>query len=187
MDEDLLRTQTCHTLSPPGRIRKAEQLCHSQQLTGFPSGSDVRNSSAEAGDVVPALGWKDPLEREMATHSSILAWRIPWAEGPSRPWGHKRVGLDLGTKQQQVTEDGGRILPPALPPSPSLSVSSVPQSCPTLCSPMDRSTPGLPVHHQLLNFTHTHVHRVGDAIQPSHPLSSPSPPAFNLSQHQGLF
>ena len=111
MDEDLLRTQTCHTLSPPGRIRKAEQLCHSQQLTGFPSGSEVRNSSAEAGDVVPALGWKDPLEREMATHSSILAWRIPWAEGPSRPWGHKRVGLDLGTKQQQVTEDGDKDAP----------------------------------------------------------------------------
>ena len=55
------------------------------------------------------------------------------------------------------------------------------------CDPMDRSTPGLPVHHQLPEFTQTHIHRVGDAIQPSHPLSSPSPPAFNLSQHQGLF
>ena len=64
---------------------------------------------------------------------------------------------------------------------------SVAQSCPTLCDPMDGSTPGLPVHHQLPEFTQTHVHRVGDAIQPSHPLSSPSPPAFNLSQHQGLF
>ena len=67
------------------------------------------------------------------------------------------------------------------------SVSSVAQSCPTLCDPMDCSTLGLPVHHQLPEFTQTHVHRVGDAIQPSHPLSSPSPPAFNLSQHQGLF
>ena len=56
-----------------------------------------------------------------------------------------------------------------------------------LCNPMDRSTPGLPVHHQLPEPTQTHVHRVGDAIQPSHPLSSPSPPAFNLSQYQGLF
>ena len=65
--------------------------------------------------------------------------------------------------------------------------SSVAQSCLTLCDPMNRSTPGLPVHHQLLEFTQTHVHRVGDAIQPSHPLSSPSPPAPNLSQHQGLF
>ena len=65
--------------------------------------------------------------------------------------------------------------------------SSVTQSCPTLCNPMKCSTPGLPVHHQLPEFTQTHVHWVSDDIQPSHPLLSPSPPAFNLSQHQGLF
>ena len=65
--------------------------------------------------------------------------------------------------------------------------SSVAQSCPTLCDPMNRSTPGLPVHHQLPEFTQTHVHQVGDAIQPSQPLSSPSPPALNPSQHQSLF
>ena len=65
--------------------------------------------------------------------------------------------------------------------------SSVAQSCPTLCDPMDRSTPGLPVHHQLQDFTQTHIHRVSDAIQPSHPLSSPSPPAPNPAQHQSLF
>ena len=65
--------------------------------------------------------------------------------------------------------------------------SSVTQSCPTLCNPMNRSTPGLPVHHRLPESTQTHVHRVSDAIQPSHPLSSPSPPALSLSQHQGLF
>ena len=64
--------------------------------------------------------------------------------------------------------------------------SSVAQSCLTLCNPMDCSTPGLPVPHQLPEFTQTHVHRVCDAIQPSHPLSSPSPPAFSLSRHQGL-
>ena len=64
--------------------------------------------------------------------------------------------------------------------------SSVAQSYPTLCDPMNRSTPGLPVHHKLPKFTQTHVHRVGDAIQPSHPLSSPSPPAPNPCQHQGL-
>ena len=67
------------------------------------------------------------------------------------------------------------------------SVSSAAQSCPTLCHPMNRSTPGLPVHHQLPEFTQTHVHRVSDTIQPSHPLSSPSPPAPNPSQHQSLF
>ena len=65
--------------------------------------------------------------------------------------------------------------------------SSVTQSCPTLCNPMNHSTPGLSVHHQLLEFTQTHVHQVRDAIQPSHPLSSPSPPAPNPSQHQSLF
>ena len=67
------------------------------------------------------------------------------------------------------------------------NLSSVAQSCLTLCDPMNRSTPGLPVHHQLPESTQTHVHWVCDAIQPSHPLSSPSPPALNLSQHQGLF
>ena len=66
-------------------------------------------------------------------------------------------------------------------------IRSVAQSCPTLCNPMNHSTPGLPVHHQLLEFTQTHGHRVSDAIQPSHPLWSPSPPAPNPSQHQSLF
>ena len=65
--------------------------------------------------------------------------------------------------------------------------SSVPQSCPTLCDPMNRSTPGLPVHHQLPQLTQTHIPRVGDAIQPSHSLLPPSPPAPNPSQHQSLF
>ena len=70
---------------------------------------------------------------------------------------------------------------------PRAIFSSVAQSCPTLCNPMNRSTPGLPVHHQLLEITQTHVYRVSDAIQPSHLLSSPSPPAPNSSQHQSLF
>ena len=69
----------------------------------------------------------------------------------------------------------------------SVQFSSVAQSCPTLCDPMNHSTPGLPVHHQLPEFTQTHVHWVSDAIQPSHPLSSPSPPSPNPSQHQSLF
>ena len=66
-------------------------------------------------------------------------------------------------------------------------IRSVVQSCTTLCDPMNRSMPGLPVHHQFPEFTQTHVHRVSGAIQPSHPLSSPSPPAPNPSQHQSLF
>ena len=69
----------------------------------------------------------------------------------------------------------------------SVHFSSIAQSCLIPCNPMNRSTPGLPLHHQLPEFTQTHVHRVSDAIQPSHPLLSPSPPASNPSQHQGLF
>ena len=76
----------------------------------------------------------------------------------------------------------------SLPESGMLpSVSSVTQLCLTLCDAMDCSRPGLPAHHQLLDLAQTHVHRVSDAIQPSHPLLPPSPPAFNLSQYQGLF
>ena len=112
------------------------------------------------------LSWGDPLERGMATHSRTSTWKI------------------LGT------EDSGRL------PSMELwrarhdleiQFSSVQSLSVWLCDPMSRSTPGLPVHHQLLEFTQTHVHRVGDAIQPSHPLLSSSPPAPNSSQHQGLF
>ena len=73
------------------------------------------------------------------------------------------------------------------PKNTNFQFSSVAQSCPTLCDAMNCSTPGLPVHHQLPEFTQTHIHRVSDAIQPSHPLSSPSPPAPNPSQHQSLF
>ena len=69
----------------------------------------------------------------------------------------------------------------------SVQFSSVAQSCPTLCNPMNHSTPGLPVHHYFPEFTQPHVHRVRDAIQPSHPGLSPSPPAPNLSQYQSLF
>ena len=71
--------------------------------------------------------------------------------------------------------------------SHSVQFSSVTRSCPILCNPMNHSTPGLPIHHQLPESTQTHVHGVGDSIQPSHPLLSPFPPTFNISQHQSLF
>ena len=87
------------------------------------------------------------------------------------------------TKKRYPTSRGKGEAPAR--PTPA-RYSSVTQSCLTLCDPMNRGTPGLPVHHQLPEFTQTHVHRVGDAIQPSHPLSSPSSPAPNPSQHQGL-
>ena len=90
----------------------------------------------------------------------------------------------LFTKYLSTTSSGPRLSLQMV--IPCLQFSSVTQSCPTLCKPMDWSTLGLPVHHQLPEFTQTHVHWVGDAIQPSYPLSSPSP-TFNLSQHQGVF
>ena len=110
-------------------------------------------------------------------HSSILAWRVPWTEEPG--------GLMATTPEFLPGEAHGRRS--LVGYSLSLQFSSVAQSCPTLLDPMNRSTPGLPVHHQLPEFTQTLVHRVGDAIQPSHPLSSPSPPAPNPSQHQAVF
>ena len=90
----------------------------------------------------------------------------------------EKAGFKLNIQKTKIMASG---------PISSVQFSSVTQSCLTLCDPMNCSTPGLPVHHQLLEFTETHVHRVSDAIQPSHPLSSPSPPAPNPSQHQGLF
>jgi len=83
-----------------------------------------------------------------------------------------KTGLKLNNQKSKIMASG--------------PISSV-QSCLTLRNPKNHSTPGLPVHHQLLESTQTHVHWVGDAIQPAHPLSYPSPPALNLSQHQGLF
>ena len=102
----------------------------------------------------------------------------PSSRGSSRPRDRTRLSCTAG--RFFTTEPPGN-------PQYSIQFSSVAQSCPTLCDPMNRSTPGLPVHHQLPEFTHTHSHRVSDAIQPSHPRSSPSPPAPNPSQRQSLF
>ena len=114
-------------------------------------------------------------------------------------WQREREGMcGARTGGPGVQGGGGKrdnyssLLPPGstlslLVTHPSVQFSSVAQSYLTLCDPTDCSTPVFPVHHQRPEFTQTHVHWVSDAIQPSHPLSSPSPPAFNLSQHQGLF
>ena len=100
-----------------------------------------------------------------------------------RPW---EVVLVLFSSLNKI-ETLGRGIRHSLEWMVSVQFSSVAQSCPTFCAPKNRSMPGLPVHHQLPEFTQTHIHRVRDAIQPSHPLSSPSPPAPNPSQHQSLF
>ena len=98
------------------------------------------------------------------------------------PWGCKELDPTEATEQQDflIAAHHHRRFS-------SVQLSSVAQLCPALCDPMNHSTPGLPVHHHLPEFTQTHVHQVRDAIQPSHPLSSPSPPAPNPSQHHSLF
>ena len=128
----------------------------------------------------------------MATHSSILAWRIPGTGEPGElpSIGSHRVGHDWSDIAAEAAAVYIRKKHKSWFHSfnvYSVQFSSVTQSCLTLCYPKNPSTPGLPVHHQLPEFTQTHVHRVTDAIQPSHPLSSPSPPAPNPSQHQSLF
>ena len=165
---------------------------------------------------VRSPGQEDLVEKEMAIHSNTLAWKIPWTGEPGRLslWGHKEsdtterlhfhfhfvysqshraiktwelellVALE---SEVQVSLQPGRTPGSGRSGGCHCCSCSVVQSCPTLFDPVDCSTPGLPVHHQLPESTQTHVHRVGDAIQPFHPLLSPSPPAFNLSQHQSLF
>ena len=146
----------------------------------------------------------------MANHFSILALRIPWTVWKGKKIGHWKMNFP---GENMLLEKSGEIVTEIIkrwsqsknntqlwiwPVMEVKSIAvksniasdqirSVAQSCPTLCDPMNHSTPGLPVHHQLPAFTQTNVHRVSDAIQPSHPLSSPSPPAPNPSQHQSLF
>ena len=108
-----------------------------------------------------ALWCREELKSSALWQPRGVRWSGRWKEG-SRRRGHRSICL-------------------------SVQLSSVAQSCPALCNPMNHSTPGLPVQHKLPEFIQTHAHRVSDAIQPSHPLSSPSPPAPTPSQHQGLF
>ena len=175
------------------------------------------------------------LEKEMATHSSILTWIIPgtgawwaavygvtqsrtqltWLSSSSNINQRLEISREATTirspfiaMKNLLTTNSESLYSTTKTPNNqklkkkfffnarnvlsigitlkfchSVQFSSVTQSCPTLCDPMNRSTPGLPVHHQLPEFTQTYVHRVGDAIQPSHPLLSPFPPAPNPSQH----
>ena len=133
----------------------------------------VKNLVAMQETWVRSLGWEDPLEKRMATHSSILAWRAPWTEEPGKlqsmpgysPWGHK----ELDTTEQLS------LMPTAISNWGWVStsyacfylgnlISSFTHLCPALCNPMNCSTPGLPVHHQLQQFTQTHVHWVSNNI-----------------------
>ena len=156
--------------SAPRRLTSADCLCQRLCL------EHRRSSHSENTCKVEALAKDLPKEEEfnlvlMPRFSPIQAGIPQWKVSVFLPLFLSEPGVVTGTsccELQRVT----------------LQFSSVAQSCLTLCDPMDCSTPGLPVHHQLLEFTQTHVHRVCDTIQLSYPLSFPSPPAFNLSQHR---
>ena len=116
-------------------------------------------------------------------YCSLPTWlSLTWQTGLITIYGCEKPSFPLGfLRCYPVGSDRRPLL------LESVHFISFPQSCPALCDPVNCSMPGLLVHHQLSEFTQTHVHWVGDAIQAFHPLSSPSPPTFNLSQHQGLF
>ena len=120
--------------------------------------------------------------------SGVLSPRVLWI-GDWKSWERLQTAASRHTYPWKTKVRTELYFSVTIVPSivSSVQFSSVAQSCPTLCNPMNCSTPGLPVHHQLPEFTQTHIHRVSDAIQPSHPLSSPSPPAPNPCQHQSLF
>ena len=159
---------------------------------------------------IQSLGWEDSLEEEMATHSSILAWKNPMDRKAWRAKSiglervkHKWSGLACSTSKNMFCANLSHYwksyhlefdrwiklnqkCSSLITSFSSVQFISVTQLCPTLCDSMNYTTPGLPVHHQLPEFTQTHVYRVHDAIQPSHLLSSPSPPAPNPSLHHRL-
>ena len=155
-----------------------------------------KNLLANAEDVGLIPGSGGPLEKEEATHPSILAWEILQTEGPgglpsmesqkSQTWLCDYTTTTVAFHAQVEWDANANCAPGRSLTCTHSPVCSVAQSCPTPCYPKDSSTPGFPVHHQLPELAQTHVHQVGDAIQPSHPLLSPSPPALNLSQHQSL-
>jgi len=135
----------------------------------FPGGSAVKDLPANARDLGSIPGSVRSPGKWNGNPFQYSCRGNPMDRGAQEgytPCDHKRVRCDLVTEQQ---------------------FSSVTQSCPTFYNPMNCNTPGLPIHQQLPESTQTHVHWASDAIQPSHPLSSPSPPALNLSQHQGVF
>ena len=132
---------------------------------------------------VRSLVWEDALEKKMGTHPSILAWRTPWTVACQTPlfmeFSRQEDWSGLPFLLQGIFPNQGLNLVSCIAGRCftvwATQFSSIAQSWTTLCDPMHRCTPGLPVHHHLPEFTQTNVHRVGDAIQPSHPLSSPFP------------
>ena len=133
---------------------------------------------------VQSLCQEDALEDKMAIHFSILNGRIRWTEEPGKLQSMELERVRHSWASKHIDSHKVSLF---LYYEIVCKFSSVAQSCLTLCNPIKYSTPGLPVHHQVPESTQIYVHWIGDAFQTFHPLSSPSPPALNLSQHQSLF
>ena len=162
-----------------GKPFSARLDCYLSPLQWLPSsrlGYKVRSWPSQGRvTICSGVSWRDPEERSSSRENSPK-------QGTRMPMDDFLPLLSLNSSTERLPTTV--MLKKAFS---SVQFSSVTQLCPTLCDPMNRSTPGLPVHHHLPEFTQIHVHWVSDAIQPSHPQSSPSPPAPNPSQHQGLF
>ena len=150
---------TVHVLEPDTRLHSSSIACSSESES---------ESESEVAQLCPTLC--DTMDCSLPGFSVYGIFQARLLE-----WG--AISFSRGSSRSRDRTLVSRIAD---------QIRSVAQFCPTLCDPMNCSTPGLPVHHQLLEFTQTHVHSVSDAIQPSHPLSSLSPLTFNLSQHQGI-
>ena len=166
--------------------KQSSNLLTPKSLQSCPNMCDPIDSSPP-GSPIPGILQARTLEWVAISFSNAWKWKVnvkllscirllatPWTAACQTP-------LSIRFSRQEYWSG----VP--LPSRNLLQYSSVTQSCPTLCDPMNHSSPGLPVHHRLPEFTQTHIHRVRDTIQPSHLLSSPSPPAPNPSQHQSLF
>ena len=201
--QQIFPTQGSNPAHPHDR-QSLYKLSHQGSLCNKESACQMPKTQ---GRWAQSLGQEDPLEEEEWHLAAIfLSGTNPWRKEPSVSQGRTRLstpenGIRSHRLKPKFSKNSFLLLlmttkstdyhlgfwPAINKKLPGLhQFRSVAQSCLTLCDPMDCSTPGLPVHHQLPESTQTHVHWVNDAIQPSHPLSSPSPPALNLSQHQGL-
>ena len=155
---------------------------------GFPCGSAGKESACNAEDLglISGLG-RFPWRRERLPTPVFLGFSCGSA-GKESACSAGDLGSIPGLGRSPEEGKGYLLQFSGLENSMDrIVISSVAHLCPTLCNPLDCSTPGFPIHHQLLEPAQTHVLKIGHAMQPSHPLSSPSPPTFNLSQHQGLF
>ena len=137
----------------------------------------MQNARVDEAQAGIKFAWTNTNNLRYADGTTLMAEREEKLESLLRMVKEEseKSGLKLNIQKTKIMASG------------PIELSSLAQSCHTLCYPMNHNTLGLPVHHQLLESIQTHVHEVGDTIQPSHPLSSPSPPVLNLSQHQGPF